>query len=126
MGGHPSFGVEEELGSGGTQRGTSAGAAPGVTDMLKDIVEASVVEGYRVRLRFEDGVAGELDLSEIIRFEGVFEPLRDLAAFAALTVSADPGTICWPNGIDLDPDVLYARIIGREIQFGNPPLAVSQ
>jgi hypothetical protein len=98
----------------------------GETDMLKDIVEASVVEGYRVRLRFEDGVSGELDLSEIIHFEGVFEPLRDPTVFAMLYVAHELGTICWPNGVDLDPDVLYARIIGQEIQFGDPPLAVSR
>ena len=94
--------------------------------MLKDIVKAHIIEGYRVRLRFEDGVTGELDLSEIIRFEGVFEPLRDAAAFAALAVSPDLGTICWPNGADLDPDVLYARITGHEISLAVPPLAVSK
>jgi hypothetical protein len=33
--------------------------------MLKDIVEATALEGYCVRLRFEDGVVGELDLSAI-------------------------------------------------------------
>ena len=42
--------------------------------MLKDIVEATPLEGYQVRLQFEDGVVGELDLSAIIRFEGVFAP----------------------------------------------------
>jgi len=43
--------------------------------MLKEIVEATPLEGYQVRLRFEDEVVGELDLSAIIRFEGVFAPL---------------------------------------------------
>lgn len=94
--------------------------------MLKDIVEAHIIDGYRVHLRFEDGVTGELDLSEIIRFEGVFEPLRDAAAFAALTVSPDLGTICWPNGADLDPDVLYARVTGQGISLDVPPLAASR
>ena len=94
--------------------------------MLKDIVEAQIIEGYRVRLRFEDGVTGELDLSEIIRFKGVFEPLRDAATFASLSVSPDLGTICWPNGADIDPDVLYARITGQEIALALPPVLVSK
>ena len=44
--------------------------------VLKDIVEATALEGYHVRLRFEDGVAGERDLSAIMRFEGVLAPSK--------------------------------------------------
>ena len=83
--------------------------------MLKDIVEATALEGYRVRLRFEDGVAGELDLSAVMQFEGVFAPLRDFDRFRELRVHPDLGTIYWPNGADLDPTVLYARVTGTPI-----------
>ena len=83
--------------------------------MLKDIVEAIPLEGYRVRLRFEDGVAGELDLSALMRFEGVFAPLKDLTRFRELRVHPELGTIYWPNGADLDPAVLYARVTGTPI-----------
>ncbi len=30
--------------------------------MLKDIVEATALEGYHARLRFEDGVVGEYEI----------------------------------------------------------------
>ena len=40
--------------------------------MLKDIVEVRPLGGYRLYLRFEDGVAGELDFAGRLRFEGVF------------------------------------------------------
>jgi hypothetical protein len=83
--------------------------------MLKDIVEATALEGYHVRLRFEDGVVGELDLATILRFEGVFAPLKDLNRFRELSVHPELGTIFWPNGADLDPAVLYARVTGRPI-----------
>jgi hypothetical protein len=85
--------------------------------MLKDIVEATSLEGYQVRLRFEDGVVGELDLSAIIRFEGVFAALKDLNRFRELRAHPDLGTIYyyWPNGADLDPAVLYARVTGTPI-----------
>src|SRR5208283_4535899 len=68
--------------------------------MLKDIVEARILEGYRVHLRFEDGVEGDVDLGRLIRFEGVFAPLRDPKEFVRLTVNLEIGTICWPNGAD--------------------------
>lgn len=83
--------------------------------MLKDIVEATVLDGYHVRLRFEDGVVGELDLATFLRFEGVFAPLKDLNRFRELSVHPDLGTIFWPNGADLDPAVLYARVTGTPI-----------
>ena len=44
--------------------------------MLRDVVEARPVGGYRVYIRFDDGVAGEVDLAAVINFEGVFAPLR--------------------------------------------------
>ncbi len=54
---------------------------------MKDIVEATVLDGYHVRLRFEDGVVGELDLSAIMKFYGVFAPLKNLDRFRELGVA---------------------------------------
>jgi hypothetical protein len=83
--------------------------------MLKDIVEARVLGAYSVHLRFEDGVEGVVDLGRIVRFEGVFAPLRDPREFARMTVNRDLGTICWPGGADLDPDVLYSQVSGQPL-----------
>jgi len=83
--------------------------------MLKDIVEVRHLGGYRLGLRFEDGVSGEVDLSSRLRFEGVFAPLKDLSEFAKVEVNPELGTIVWPNGADLDPDVLYSAVTGEPI-----------
>ncbi len=83
--------------------------------MLKDIVEVHPLDGYRLRLRFEDGVAGEVDLEKMIQFEGVFAPLKDRAMFVQVRVNPDVGTIVWPNGADLDPLVLYSQLTGAPI-----------
>jgi hypothetical protein len=37
----------------------------------------------------------------------VFEPLREVAFFALATVDSETGTVVWPNGADLAPDVLH-------------------
>jgi hypothetical protein len=63
-------------------------------------------------LRFEDGVEGEID---VVPFTGVFEILRDPTYFAQVHVNPDYGTICWPNGADLDPLVLYSLVTGQRI-----------
>ncbi len=83
--------------------------------MLKDIVEVRALDGYRLYLRFEDGVQGEVDLGTIIRFDGVFAPLKERAHFEQVHVNPELGTVCWPSGADLDPDVLYARITGKPL-----------
>jgi hypothetical protein len=85
--------------------------------MLKDIIEARSTGGHRLYLRFEDGVDGEIDLRSLLDFKGVFEPLEDPAEVAKVRVDSDLGTVCWENGADLDPDVLYATLTGRPIQL---------
>ena len=84
---------------------------------MQDIVEARPLGGHRLYIRFEDGVDGEIDLKELVKLEGVFEPLQDPEEVARVRVEPDSGTICWPNGADLDPDVLYAELTGRPIEL---------
>ena len=88
--------------------------------MMVDVVEARPLGGHRLHLRFEDGVEGEIDLAELIRFEGVFAPLQDPARFAEVKVHPELGTVCWPDGADLDPDVLYAKVSGNPIRLLTP------
>jgi hypothetical protein len=80
--------------------------------MLKDIVEARPLGQHRLFLRFEDGVQGEVDIAGMVQFTGVFAPLADPAFFARVTADPETGTITWPNGADLDPDVLYTAVTG--------------
>ena len=82
--------------------------------MLKDIVDVQPLEGYQLHLRFDDGVEGIVDISQIIEFTGIFTPLKNPDYFAKVRVNHDLGTIQWENEADLDPVVLYARITGQE------------
>jgi hypothetical protein len=80
--------------------------------MLQDVLEATPMAGYRLKLRFEDGIEGVVDVAKCVSFTGVFAPLRDTAEFAAVRVDPELGAVCWPCGADLDPDVLYALVTG--------------
>ncbi|MBE9126040.1 MULTISPECIES: DUF2442 domain-containing protein [unclassified Coleofasciculus] len=82
--------------------------------MLKDIIDVQPLEGYKLRLRFDDGIEGIVDISKIIEFTGIFTPLQDPDYFAKVQVNPDLGTIQWENEADLDPVVLYATITGQE------------
>jgi len=63
------------------------------------------LEGFRVRLLFEDGTQKEIDLDPYLRGP-IFEPLRnDPSLFRSMKLVGN--TIAWDNGADIDPDVLY-------------------
>jgi hypothetical protein len=83
--------------------------------MLNDIVEVRALGGHRLWIRFENGAEGEVALQSLVPFEGVFAPLRDPARFAEVRVDCEIGTICWPNGADLDPVVLYSHVTGHPL-----------
>jgi hypothetical protein len=92
--------------------------------MLKDVVQVTPLNDYRLAARFEDGVEGEIDVCATVRFEGVFAPLADPEFFRQVRVNEELGVICWPNGADLDSDVLYSEVTGAPI-LSPVPLAQS-
>lgn len=78
--------------------------------LTPDITAASVVRHGVLRLVFSDGASGDVDVLERMRGP-VFEAARSEAGFARATVDAESGTVVWPGGADLSPDVLYARLL---------------
>lgn len=83
--------------------------------MLKDVVEVKPLNGYRLHIRFEDGAEGEVEVAGLVEFHGVFAPLRDQIVFDQARVDPNLGTVVWPGGADLDPDVLYALATGEPL-----------
>lgn len=75
---------------------------------LPRVLEVEHLGEYRLRLTFSDGLVRELDFAGVIQGRGgVFEPLAEPTFFAQVAVDSIAGTIAWPNGVDLDPDVLH-------------------
>ena len=83
--------------------------------MLQDVSEVKPLAHFQLWLRFEDGVTGTVDLRQHLKFQGVFAPLKDEKEFAKVQVHPELGVVCWPNGADLDADVLYSAITGRKL-----------
>jgi hypothetical protein len=59
-----------------------------------------------VRVIFTNGEQRDIDLSPYITNGPIFEPIRNDTAFFR-SVLVEGGAIAWPNGADIDPDVLY-------------------
>ncbi len=84
--------------------------------MANRIVEARALKDYQLHLRFDDGTEGVVDVQKLVPFDGVFAPLQDRNYFQQVQVEPDFGAIYWPNGADLDPDVLHSTVTGKPIQ----------
>lgn len=65
-----------------------------------------VRENFRLWLRFNNGVSGEVELSQELWGE-MFEPLRDPALFATARQHEIMGTVVWANGADFAPEFLF-------------------
>ncbi len=71
---------------------------------LLRISKAEALPGLRLRLTLTDGSVVERDVASLLNGP-VFERIRnDPAEFARVRVEG--GTVVWPNGADLCPDVL--------------------
>jgi hypothetical protein len=71
------------------------------------IQDVEPLEPFWVRLDFTNGSMREVDLAAYLHGP-VFEQIRnDPAVFRSVRVDPQLGTIVWPNGADIDPDVLY-------------------
>jgi hypothetical protein len=60
---------------------------------------------YRLLLRFNNGVTGELSLADEL-WGDMFEPLKDETLFATARHDEAAGTVVWANGADLAPEFL--------------------
>jgi len=70
------------------------------------VIDVEVLEGYRLRLAFDDGMRLVVDLSDELSGP-IFEPLRNPSLFGQVRVDPELGTIVWPNGADIAPEALY-------------------
>ncbi|MGH7194012.1 MAG: DUF2442 domain-containing protein [Candidatus Saccharimonadales bacterium] len=73
-------------------------------------IEVRPLPGYRLHLRYADGVEGEVDVSNLVG-RGVFGVWNDVHQFENVSIGPS-GEIRWSDQIDLCPDALYLEITG--------------
>ena len=78
--------------------------------MILHVIDARYEHDYVIRLRFNDGAEGVVDLADQL-FGTMFAPLHDPAQFRAFRVDPELGTIVWANGADLAPEFLHDRLL---------------
>ena len=84
--------------------------------MFPRVIGVRHLEDYQLEISFSDGTVATLDFRpQIVGRGGVFGPLENVEFFKQVTVDREAGTLVWPNGVDLCPDVLYAEATGKSI-----------
>ena len=79
--------------------------------MMPRVVKVTPLPHYRLRVEFDDGVEGTIDLTGELDGE-VFRSLRDQELFRQVTID-EFGAVCWPNGPDLAPDAMHSELAGE-------------
>ncbi len=74
---------------------------------MVEITDVEVLRDRVVRLTFSDGVVRDVDLAPYLWGPAMAALASDTELFNAVRVDAELGTIVWPTGADLDPDVLH-------------------
>jgi hypothetical protein len=84
--------------------------------MLTKVTKIDKLGGFRLRVYFNDGTAGEHDFFALVQQPGlVREPLRDPTFFDK--VFLEFGAPTWPNGYDMAPEWLRREMAAaRELR----------
>src|SRR5271163_2414239 len=79
------------------------------------ILTARPLAGYRLQVRFNDGLEGIFPVEPEQR-GGVFLKLLDTRVFNAVAVNPDFGCVEWPGGVDLAPDAMHQAMTGTSAE----------
>ena len=96
-------------------------------DEFHDVSSFEIVRDYTLRIKFDDSSERLIDFEPIL-YGPLFGPLRELEVFNQVKLDSSVGTLAWPTGADIDPNVLYdwpdhveAIIARRKKQFAAVP-----
>jgi hypothetical protein len=83
--------------------------------MLK-VKKAIYLHDYVLQIQFNNGKIVEVDFAELVAENSFYlKPLRNLTFFKRVAVDEFGYAICWPNGADFSPDVLYS--MGKKVRI---------
>ena len=87
---------------------------------MRKITQIDVLDNYRIRVVFDSGESGIIDLSDLVG-SGVFVLWDDYQKFREVKIGRT-GELIWTDQVDLCPDALYLRLTGKNPEHVFPNL----
>ena len=94
------------------------------------VVKIEVRRPYSIWVRFDDGTAGEVDLSDSADAGGIFSAWSDTAVWRSAHIVPDSGAVAWGDDheVDVCPHSLYLNLTGRsfdDLRSGQAPAGIA-
>lgn len=80
-------------------------------DLLLHVVSVEYLDNYQLKLTFNNGIEGIVDLEPELYGE-IFEPLKDKSLFQKVFLTSR--TVEWPNGADFAPEFLFEIAFNKQ------------
>ena len=82
------------------------------------VAELEVREPFQIWVRFDDGAAGVVDLSDSASVGGIFARWSDEGFWRSAHIVADSGAVAWGDGSEIDvcPLSLYLDVTGQDLR----------
>src|SRR5262245_59027193 len=74
---------------------------------IPHVVGVAVLRAHVMRLLFDDGLVRDVQYVPGETTGSMVAPLDDPDYFAEVRIDEEAGTVVWPNGLDLAPEVLH-------------------
>ncbi len=81
---------------------------------MAKLMKATPRPGYNLHLEYDDGVIGDVDLSDLVG-KGVFTAWNYAPVFEAVTIG-EHGELRWTEDLELCADAQYLKISGKSVE----------
>lgn len=83
--------------------------------MFPKPIFVQALDGYRLFLRYDDGVEGTVSLAHLAG-QGIFATWDENVRFANVSIDLETSAIAWSDELELGPDSLYLKLLGIDFQ----------
>ncbi|OGJ89367.1 MAG: hypothetical protein A2487_20365 [Candidatus Raymondbacteria bacterium RifOxyC12_full_50_8] len=80
---------------------------------MYDLLSARYVSGRKIKLTFENGKSGIVDLAGYAKKGGVFSKFKETAYFKSFSIHPELKVLTWPGDVDIAPETLYHNATGE-------------